>query len=90
MQTILVQHAKRFVKTIIYNFYIIRVYDPLYSAIHPMKYLESDVMWYTSDMLPIYAQSINTIYSTRLFILCCASSSGVQWNLYNADTIGAI
>ena len=25
--------------------HIIGVYDPLYSAVHPMKYLGSDVMW---------------------------------------------
>ena len=24
----------------------LQVYDQLYSAVHPMKYLESDVMWY--------------------------------------------
>ena len=33
-------------QTIFYNFYIIGVYDSLYSAVHPMEYLESDVMWY--------------------------------------------
>ena len=46
-----------FVQTIIHNFYIIRVYDPLYSAVHPMKYLEGDVMWYN----PLY----NTTMSRR-------------------------
>ena len=31
-------------KLLLYHFYIIGVYDPLYSAVHPMKYLESDVI----------------------------------------------
>ena len=31
-------------KLLFYNFYITGVYDPLYSAVHPMKYLESDVI----------------------------------------------
>ena len=53
------------------------IYDPLHSAVHQMRYLESDVMWYTLGMLPIYAQSINMIYSARLFTLNCTSSSGV-------------
>ena len=25
------------------------VYDLLYSAVHPLKYLESDVMWYNNE-----------------------------------------
>ena len=28
------------------NFYIAGVYDCVYSAVHPIQYLESDVMWY--------------------------------------------
>ena len=31
---------------LLYNFYITGVYDSLYCAVHPMKYLESDVMLY--------------------------------------------
>ncbi len=34
------------------------VYDPLYSAFHPMNYLESDAMWYNRHysltLLPIF------------------------------------
>ena len=33
-------------KLLLYNKYITGAYDLLYSAVHPMKYLESDVMWY--------------------------------------------
>ena len=33
-------------KLLLYNFYITGVYELLYSAVHPMKYLRSDVMWY--------------------------------------------
>ena len=33
-------------KLLLYNFYITGVYKLLYSAVHPMKYLRSDVMWY--------------------------------------------
>ena len=51
-----------------------------------MKYLESNVMWYTLDIL---TQCINTIYSTRLFTLGCASSSGVYLCLYSSY-IGSI
>ena len=34
-------------KQLLYKFYTTGVYHLLYSAVHPMKYLESDVMWYT-------------------------------------------
>ena len=41
LKLFLVQHAS----AIIY-FYIIGVYDSIYSVFHPMKCVESDVMWY--------------------------------------------
>ena len=33
--------------------HIIGVYDPLYSAVRPMKRLESDVMWYNTPIFPL-------------------------------------
>ena len=47
MQTILC-------KLLLYIFlHITGVYDPLYSAVHPMKYLESDVMWCNKFVMEI-------------------------------------
>ena len=40
-------------KLLLYNFYLIGVYDPLYSAVHPMKYIESDVMLASFPGLPL-------------------------------------
>ena len=40
-------------------FYTTGVYDQLYSAVHPMKYLESDVMGYkicTCSLIDIYVR----------------------------------
>ena len=38
-------------KLLLYILYITGVYDALYSAVHPMKYLENDVMWYKYNNL---------------------------------------
>ena len=49
MLTILVQHVNYSGTTRKFcaNYYFtMGVYDSLYSTVHPMKYVESDVMWY--------------------------------------------
>ena len=50
VQIILVQHVHYAGTTckfcVIYNFCTIGVYDSLYCAFRPMKYVESDVLWY--------------------------------------------
>ena len=37
-------HHASFVQTIIYNFNTMEVHEPLHSAVHPMKYVENNVV----------------------------------------------
>ena len=40
---------------LLFTFYIISVYDVLYSTVHPMNYyVESDVMWYKQHSVHKY------------------------------------
>ena len=41
-------------KLLFYNFYKTGLYDPLYSTVHPMKYLESDVIELHCDSLHVW------------------------------------
>ena len=47
-----------------------KVYDSLYSAVHPMKYLESDVMWYKTRYTRVFinVQVVCTQRLSRLFM----------------------
>ena len=47
-------HVNYSVQTVTVHFlHIAGVYDPLCSAVHPMKYLESDVMWCNKFVMEI-------------------------------------
>ena len=59
MSTVLVQHASF---CAIYNFCTIEVYDSLYCAFRPMKYVESDVMWYNVT----YDKHMHTLLATDI------------------------
>ena len=57
-------------QTIIYNFYIIKVHDTFHSTVHPMKYLESDVMWYKY----VFVHVVCILHFPKSLVLTAVSS----------------
>ena len=67
-------------QTVVYNFYIIGVYDPLYSPAHPMKYLESDIIVSTDMLYFAGTKQALCSYCSVIALLCLqCSDSGELW-----------
>ena len=65
-------------QTVVCNFYIIGVYDPLYFPAHPMKYLESDII-VIADML-YFAGTKQALcsYCSVIALLCLQCSDSKE------------